>query len=235
MASSLSCLVLALHDPALAGRLASAAATLTEAISQPAFPLSFGYPLPDLHPAAVAKAHWLPWTEALHEVQEVFVYTDGSFAGGRGAWAFTVFSPRKDGGWNFHGSSAGLNAQRLFGEHTEHAFVAEASAICAALSWALTLRREATLHLFFDCLSAGRAATGEWRIPAGPAGPSKPHATARCLFLLLQALNHNVHLTHVYSHRGNPGNELADVVAGMAALGGLRATGFLQRLDLAHP
>ena len=161
-------LELAFRNPTLAGQLAQAAVTLNSVITCPAFPLSFCHALHGLHPAAsdwIANATWISWAEAALDAAEVFVYTDGSSACGKGAWAFVVFSWHWAKGWCFHGSCAGLNSQCLFGEHSQHAFVAEASAICAALSWALTLQPGAILHLSYDCLSAGKAATGEWRIP----------------------------------------------------------------------
>ena len=224
-------LELAFRNPSLAGQLAHAAVTLNSVITCPAFPLSFCHPLHGLHPAAsdwIANATWISWAEAALDAAEVFVYTDGSSACGKGAWAFVVFSWHWAKGWCFHGSCAGLNSQCLFGEHSQHAFVAEASAMCAALSWALTLQPGAILHLSYDCLSAGKAATGEWRIPRAEAGPSQPHANARCLFLLLQSRGICVVFEHVHSHQGNPGNELADAVAGSAARDGRPVTGHNQ-------
>ena len=98
---------------------------------------------------------------------------------------------------------------------------AEAAALCAALSWAVSLPSYVPLHFCFDCLSAAKAANGEWAIPFNSRGSQRPvHCTARCLHLLLVSLGRCVSYHHVKSHHGEAWNELVDCAAKAAAASG---------------
>ena len=214
----------ALCGHAICGSVTTAIEDVDRVCCTSPVPLSLHRATPKLGTAAsewLAEALWCPWQDVAQDVDEVTLYTDGSYINGKGAWAFVVFSRHPMKGWPFHGTAAAPSAQGLFQEHSELAFVSEAAALAAALSWALSVPRRCTVRLFFDCLSAGLAATGEWDIPRDRHGdPSRPHAIARNLFLLHQAMGTCLQAIHVHSHQGNPGNDLADQVARQAALDG---------------
>ncbi|CAE7940177.1 GTPBP4 [Symbiodinium sp. KB8] len=117
-----------------------------------------------------------------------------------------------------NGVCAASSKASTMGEEIFDACEAEAAALVQAMSWLLACPLGTSMFLHYDCNSAGLAVTGDWKIPEGPSGaPRRVHRRARALFLLLQALGHDVKVEHVEAHTGDLMNELADCAAKAAA------------------
>ena len=163
------------------------------------FPISDGLPL------------WEPGSQ-------IHVWSDGSEIQNHAGSAFAVMVWRPSVGWSFAGVCAASSKASTMGEEIFDACEAEAAALVQAMSWLLACPLGTSMFLHYDCNSAGLAVTGDWKIPEGPSGaPCRVHRRARALFLLLQALGHDVKVEHVEAHTGDLMNELADCAAKAAA------------------
>ncbi|CAE8619154.1 unnamed protein product [Polarella glacialis] len=178
-------------------------------------------------------------------LQHVYVYVDGTgqagIVGGEGvegraksAWAFAVLEEHAMGYMNldqslryetcykFKGFAAGHVVTDPLHPHwigaTNHlAGQAEASAQVWAIQWCLGMQypKHVVLHLCFDCMHVGKCASGAggWSDVS-----DMPRLLRACGQLLQQVCS--VIWEHVFSHRGQPWNELVDVVANNVCLQG---------------
>ena len=155
------------------------------------------------------------------DVEDLYIYTDGSFARNNGvsAFAFAVF------GWS-HGSEGGHH--RFLGwlarttildtEHPNfsgaiaHAVdEAEASALIWALVWLLQSGLRLPCYFCFDSLNIGLGASGRWNVRPGWLQGERLRELAQYAEALRAGCP--IHYEHVKAHSQQPGNELVDCLA----------------------
>ena len=188
----------------------------------PAYPSIAGLEVPRATRAALAST-LPPWPSLsdLPQGSSAWFYSDGSTAPAGGGWAVAICFHVPGYGWTFQGLLAASSRASYFREVAHDSCEAEAAALCAALSWAVSLPKHVPLHFCFDCMGAAKAANGEWAIPVDSCGSQRPaHCIARCLHLLLTSLDRAVSYLHIRSHQGEAWNELVDCAAKAAASSG---------------
>ncbi|CAE7427534.1 unnamed protein product [Symbiodinium natans] len=158
--------------PALEG---SEAARALDEVLAGCFPLRLR-PLPALDRApshvraAVAPCHRpIPDLRQLPIGSELHLFSDGSRSTAGSGWAVVVTSWVPDRGWGIEGCLFARTAQGIFGETVHDSCEAEASAVSAALVWALAAPPAASVFLHYDNEAAGQAATGTWAGHSGHA------------------------------------------------------------------
>ena len=198
--------------------LAKAARALDEVLAG-CFPLRLR-PLPALDRApshvraAVAPCHRpIPDLRQLPIGSELHLFSDGSRSTVGSGWAVVVTSWVPDRGWGIEGCLFARTAQGIFGETVHDSCEAEASAVSAALVWALAAPPAASVFLHYDNEAAGQAATGTWAVPLHRGAPRTVHASARSLMHLHRALGKSLQLSHVQGHSGHAWNDAADFIA----------------------
>ena len=198
--------------------LAKAARALDEVLAG-CFPLRLR-PLPALDRApshvraAVAPCHRpIPDLRQLPIGSELHLFSDGSRSTAGSGWAVVVTSWVPDRGWGIEGCLFARTAQGIFGETVHDSCEAEASAVSAALVWALAAPPAASVFLHYDNEAAGQAATGTWAVPLHRGAPRTVHASARSLMHLHRALGKSLQLSHVQGHSGHAWNDAADFIA----------------------
>ena len=180
---------------------------------QPAYPSVCGLDLPVGTRKAIADCHppWISLSD-LPLGSSAWLYTDGSQCPEGCGWAVSISLWVPHFGWTWQGLLAASTRARYFAEESHDACDAEASALCAALSWALCLPQHVALHFCFDCSSAAWAACGEWSLPTGADGlPRPPHRAARSLHLLLEALSRSISYTFAAT-KARPGMNSSTVL-----------------------
>ena len=147
---------------------------------------------------------------ALPSGTQVYLYTDGSQTQQGAGWGFVCYICLPGGRWHFQGCLGASSHAQVFSERRHDSCEAEASAVAAALIWALRL--PATTE------GAAQAAMGHWAIPLETDGSFRfSHSLARIFYLLHEARGGNVIFQHIHSHTGCVWNDHADLVAGRAA------------------
>ena len=155
------------------------------------------------------------------------MYTDGSASRESqdlqpGAWAFFVFAHCAPGPLllgHASGSTVPPGTPFFLGEQNEDAMTAELLAACWALSWASEWgpAYQVPIHFLYDAQSVGCGAFGASR-PVGVDPRSPYHHLARLAVDLRQyvSVRAQIRHSHIRSHQGVLGNELADAQAKFA-------------------
>ncbi|CAE7258989.1 Herc2 [Symbiodinium sp. KB8] len=197
----------------------------------------------DLSPvfeAAHISPHWKDYyagmqywhaSEQAQPPSHLLVYTDGSAVpsnntvhnlSGPAAWAFAVWAV-SEGEPFFLGASAHVAAPSdtpfHVGEHLDTPLEAELLALTWAMAWLLDAAAAYSTHveLRYDCTSAGGsifASSREVSLPSADAGPTLASFASQ----LRQTVERRFHLTHAHvkGHSQEPGNELCDILSGIA-------------------
>ena len=152
------------------------------------------------------------------------VFTDGSATMDANcqapcAWAFGVWVPR-EGESLLLGYAAGTavppRTPYHIGEADDLPQTSEQLAIAWALIWAVeyAAQFQCPLEFMYDCMTAGKGAFGDWRMPVQPnsGGPSVLAHNLLCLRQLAQ-VTLNISHGHVPGHKGCLENEYADQLA----------------------
>ena len=166
------------------------------------------------HPASQSWID-LPWWDPSDQVVALWFYTDGSrFDHGLGAavvlWVLTSHGWRY-GGFLAHSFPLGVSSYQM-----------ELYALVLATKWAHDILKfqqrphEIEIYHLFDSTSAGWRSTGHWQgktfIPEAQCARSLYHYIEQRFGCCIQG-------RHILSHQGDPGNEAANTLAQMAALG----------------
>ncbi|CAE7326979.1 unnamed protein product [Symbiodinium sp. KB8] len=174
--------------------------------------------------------HWHT-SERTHPPSHLLVYTDGSAVpsnntaanlAGPAAWAFAVWVVA-DCEPFFLGACAHVAAPSgtpfHVGEHLDTPLEAELLALTWAMAWLLDAAAAYSAHveLRYDCTSAGGsifAASREVCLPSADEGPTLAAFASQ----LRQTVERRFHLTHAHvkGHSQEPGNELCDILSGIA-------------------
>ena len=171
----------------------------------------------DLH----SHTHWaLQWACQSHQHPrqgwDLHFYTDGSaFEGGAG-WAVVILANHCTNGiCELIGCFGGaLGGSDDLGVNLIDALQAEQTALCWALLWTLpqihaSLQRFDGLYFCWDCISAGKGASGDCNL-----AQTALATPLRGLYALVDRLSlGKIVGRHVKSHEGHPWNELADALA----------------------
>ena len=165
---------------------------------------------------SVPRASWdlaygLPnWPPCLRPIR-LLIFTDGSFCQSplAASWAVAAFADRADHVWHWAGFAAG-SAPCTGVNAVYSAFEAELYALAAAFIISLNAQPTAV-----TCVYDSRSAAAVANCLASTAGHHPLAAAVRSLYLACLAAGIRFHFLHTYSHKGNPGNELVDALAGM--------------------
>eukprot|EP00438_Fugacium_kawagutii_P027653 Skav229842 [mRNA] locus=scaffold2033:162783:168356:- [translate_table: standard] len=176
------------------------------------------FDVPDLLPASL---EWLqlPWFDLLWPAQRIHIYFDGSFdeASNTAGYAVVAFALTEHG-WTFAGSLASA-LSGCTDSYRPELFAALAASKFAFDFCKLQEAAHSTpplAHFAFDALTVGKQMMGHWQALQH----TRLVAFARNLWILCEH-RFSVASTgeHTCSHRGEPGNELADSLATLARLG----------------
>ena len=152
-----------------------------------------------------------PWKG--QPLQALSIYTDGSFRAdpSSASWAIAVFGRDDTGCWLWCGFRGGpLTAERMQAEGLSP-YPAEVCAMAVALA-TIYAAQVAEAALFFDATAAQGVVSCVYRMST----PTPLQASARSLYLLNLCAGCRLFFLHTPSHRGNPGNELADSLTHLA-------------------
>ena len=176
------------------------------------------FDLPSDFPLFQESIDWiqLPWWDFQDEVAEVHIYVDGSAeAEGSGAGIAVFISSGYR--WFFAGAfSSSLDkvdsyraelAAAIFGLKVAHD-------ICKLIG--VHQENIPVVVLKFDALTVGNQLLGNW---ASHKAPTDARILRSLVSLISTRFGVSVLGEHIPSHRGEPGNELADVLAGQASKG----------------
>ena len=196
------------------------AVSLHEALDAHYFLPSFDLPRPSAwHPSCYA---WLDlnWWEHDEPIYDLWVYYDGSYykedtprAGGA-----VVAFVATDTDWKFAGAVSTALPK------ANSSYQAELWTAIIALKFSFDLLKTAhyvqgwfpCLHLCFDAQTIGKQADGSWAVKALP----REAARARSLYQWLEAVTEQpISSWHIPGHEGEPGNEIVDHLAKLAAEG----------------
>ena len=149
--------------------------------------------------------------------QQVHIYTDGSVKGKMGGCAAILFI-QDEWGWSFGGYVDNWEEEGKEMEKGPTIYQMELDALILGLKWCHDI---AKLHMFehgtypechihFDSLAAGYGTSGDYS--GNPA--EERYVIARSIHqAICFGMGVNLSLDHVRAHRGEPGNEAADVLA----------------------
>ncbi|CAE7526831.1 unnamed protein product [Symbiodinium sp. CCMP2592] len=143
------------------------------------------------------------------------VYTDGSYNGKIGSWAFVAIGHTAAGSFLFawaKGTVADPDESLYPGAEGHSAVNGERTAIFWAACWLLGIDKSLPRTLHSDCLIAANQAEGHYGANTDVAFVK----ACRAIVQVHDALHKNNRLVirHVKGHSGDPYNELADVLAG---------------------
>ena len=144
----------------------------------------------------------------------VHIYTDGSQSLTGAGWGFVAFCWSPNGGWSRQGFAGASSIGGHFNQSHHDSCEAEACAIVGALTWALRLPDFIPVHVGYDCEGAAQSTMGQWALPCR----RFCHVLARSLYLLHGARGRRVAFHHIHSHTGCVWNDIADAIAGQAAV-----------------
>ena len=149
--------------------------------------------------------------------QQIHIYTDGSVKEKRGGSSAVLFT-KDEWGWNFGGYVDNWETEDTGKGKGITIYQMELDALILGLKWCHDI---AKLHMFehgtypecyihFDSFAAGYGTSGNYS-----GNPSeKRYVIARSIHqAICSGMGVNLKLSHVKAHRGNPGNEAADVLA----------------------
>eukprot|EP00438_Fugacium_kawagutii_P031562 Skav203467 [mRNA] locus=scaffold3193:38496:44295:+ [translate_table: standard] len=171
--------------------------------------------VPALHPVAQHAVRVTP--QASVRGNRFHIFTDGSWKGDKGAWAFVLLcdcAPHLQRTLCRIGFAGAVLDDEL-SPFEPCAADAEATAIIAAADYMLSLvssHPSLEIHLHFDCTSVGYGALGLQRVPQHHGHISMRQRGARAMLALLQRVSNVIGL-HVHAHEMNPFNECADSIA----------------------
>ena len=149
----------------------------------------------------------------------VHIYTDGSQSLAGAGWGFVAFCWSPTGGWSRQGFAGASSIGGHFNQSHHDSCEAEACAIVGALTWALRLPDFIPVHVGYDCEGAAQSTIGQWALPLQKDGTFRfCHVLARSLYLLHGARGRRVSFHHIHSHTGCVWNDIADAIAGQAAV-----------------
>ena len=149
--------------------------------------------------------------------QQIHIYTDGSVKGKMGGSAAILFI-QDEWGWSFGGYVDNWEEEGKEMEKGITIYQMELDALILGLKWCHDI---AKLHMFehgtypechihFDSLAAGYGTSGDYS--GNPA--EERYVIARSIHqAICFGMGVNLSLDHVRAHRGEPGNEAADVLA----------------------
>ena len=165
------------------------------------------------------------------DIEEVHIYTDGSFHRGYevASFAFAIF------GWNgeakykhyFVGWRGGLveltqDCRQFVGASHQSAGEGEVSGLLWTLMWVLQSKCWKPIHLHFDSITAGFTATGDWNFDQGSLQKRKLRELAQAVEEMRPGM---VHFHHVRAHSCHPCNDLVDGFAKQIIAKGVRFRG----------
>ncbi len=155
------------------------------------------------------------------DVEDLYIYTDGSFARNNGvsAFAFAVFGWSRGStgghhrflGWLARTTILDPDHPNFSGAIAHAVDEAEASALIWALIWLLQSGLRLPCYFCFDSLNIGLGASGRWNVRTGWLQGERLRELAQYAEAI--RVGCPIHYEHVKAHSQQPGNELVDGLA----------------------